>query len=102
MRDKIGRYIVAAALCIAWSICFAAKYIVPATVMAGKNYTNTSKAFASIASEVAGPLSVASWLLLLAALAAFAWAIIGTHRGHDGDMQRQTGSCEQVDGEGRS
>jgi len=81
MKDKTGRYIIAAGLWIAWSICFATKYLVPAILVTGRNYSGTIETYAYFISKTAAtPLSIASWLLLAAALAALVWALTGTYR----------------------
>jgi nucleoside recognition membrane protein YjiH len=77
MKNTIGRQILASGLCVAWAICFTAKYLVPAILMAGTNYGNPREAYNSFVSTVAIPLSVASWILLVTAIVAIAWSFVG-------------------------
>jgi hypothetical protein len=73
--NDVGRYILAATLFLCWAILLVAWNIIPAVLMAGKNYSNVANEFILMRSSLVWPLAVFAWFSFAAAIVAAIWAI---------------------------
>jgi hypothetical protein len=69
-----GRCIIAAALFLCWAIFNATWHLVPAIMMAGKNYSNPEEAFSHLRTPF-WPLVLIAWLCFIAAILISIWGL---------------------------
>ena len=84
--DRTSRAVLSAGCLIAASICMSARYLVPAVMMSGKNYSNPAEGFQRHLESSTGLFVIAGLLYLIAAALAI-WSFLPSRGRDKGDLQ---------------
>jgi hypothetical protein len=78
-NNRVSRAIISAGCFLAASICISVAYLVPATLLGGKNFARPEEGF-ELFSPLSRGLFVISCLLFLVAVALAVWALLPPRR----------------------